>query len=158
MSSDILESQFGPTEVSVLYQDEKTRVICTRAKSDGQVLELSRVLFDPAGIGRFPRTHAAVLAGQSMGKAFRSDGIEFRRETETAYRRTLPANFHAWFGSRRPATVVAVSIMAGPDRQPYAEILEVYSPAVAWPQAGGQPRGDHPAVIKALGELLAGNT
>jgi len=158
LSSEVLEKQFGPTEVSVLYQDGKTRLICTRAATNGQVLELSRVVFNPAGTEKFAETHAAVLAGQSMGKAFKAAGIEFRRETKAAYRRTLPASFGGWFGSGQPANIVVVAILAGPDRTPYADILEVYSPAVDWPQSGGSPSDEHLAIIKAIGELLAGKS
>src|SRR5665213_2595733 len=129
LSSDILEQQFGPTEISVLHQDGSARLICTRASADGQVLEVSRVRFMP-GTDQFPKTHQAVLDGQSMGKAFRADGIKFERKVKTAYRQFLPASFNQWFDNNEIATVVAVSILVGPNETRYAEILEIYSPAV----------------------------
>jgi hypothetical protein len=153
LSSDILEKQFGPTEITVLYQDASTRIICTRTVADGHVLELSRVVFMP-GARDFPETHRAVLDGLSMGKAFRADGIEFRRHVNASYRRSLPAAFKKWFGRGSPATVVAVSILVGPAKTHYADIMETYSPDVRWPHLGGQPTNEHLENIKRLEEFL----
>jgi hypothetical protein len=155
LSSDILESQFGPTEIAVLYQNVAERISCTQAVKSGQALELSHVTFIQPGAKKFPRTHQAVLAGQSIGKVFRNDGIEFRREVSAAYHQTLPANLGRWFGNHKPATVVAVSILAGNDKTAYAEILEIYSPAVSWPQLIGSPAAGHLAIIRSVDEFLA---
>jgi hypothetical protein len=135
LSSDILEAQFGPTELTVLYQDASSRIICTKAKPGGQMLELSFVNFNQAGAGQFPEVHQAVKAGTSIGKAFRDAGIAFKREEQLVDSQALAARFGQQFGSQGAATVMTVSILAGPDQTPYAEILEIYSPAVRWPLA-----------------------
>ena len=136
LSSDILEAQFGPTELTVLYQDETSRIICTKAKSGGQLLELSFVDFSRVGIEKFPEVHWVVTAGTSMGKAFRAAGVPFKRKEQLVDNPVLAAHFGRQFGSAGAATVITVSILAGPDQTPYAEILEIYSPAVHWPSAG----------------------
>ncbi|HEY5152460.1 MAG TPA: hypothetical protein VII55_00640 [Candidatus Saccharimonadales bacterium] len=155
LSSDILEKQFGPTEITVLYQDASTRIICTRTVADGRVLELSRAVFMP-GTRDFEKTHRAVLDGLSMGKAFRADGIELRRHVTASYQRSLPAAFEKRFGRGGQATVVAVSILVGPSETHYADIIETYSPDVSWPRLGAQPVKEHSKNIKRLGEFLAG--
>jgi hypothetical protein len=157
LSSEILEEQFGETEVEVLYQDDAdTRIICTRAMSDRQVLEISRVLFMPGASG-FPETHEKVLGGLSMGKAFKQAGIKFLRPSNPAasYYQVLPTNFGRWFGSDEPASVVSVTVFAGSDKTPYAEILETYSPAVIWEDLNGKPEPGHAAIIAEMDELLA---
>lgn len=156
LSSDILEKQFGPTAVEVLYQDDLTRIIVTSAADSGQILELSYVRFRPASTSKFPGTHGSVMAGTSMGKAFRADGIEFNRNEQAAYGHDLPDVFRQLFNSTETATVVAVTILAGPDKLPYAEILETYAPAVKWPSLRGKPSAGQLAVISLFGELLAG--
>lgn len=138
LSSDILERQFGPTEIKVLLQDGAVRVICTES-AGGQVLELSRVFFKQPVAEELADVHSEILAGTSMGKAFRQRGIVFKRRTRGVYLcgpGRLPAAFGARFGGRGPATVVDVSIVAGPRLTTYADILEVYSPAVSWLAAG----------------------
>lgn len=155
LSSDILEVQFGPTAVAVLHQDAGLRIIATYVKASGRILEVSRVNFVPGGVKKFPDAHQAVLAGVSMGKAFREADIGFIRKTKAVYKQALPGGFRRWFGDDRPATVVAVSILAGPDKTPYAEILETYSPAVRWPESSGRPLPEHRAIIGELDEFLA---
>jgi para-aminobenzoate synthetase component 1 len=134
LSSDVLEQQFGPTTVEVLYQDDKTRTICTKVIATNQILEVSQVTFIQAGLDEFPDTHKTIVAGQSMGKAFRAQGIELIRETQSTYRQAPPDDLSQRFGSNKPVTVVAVSILVGPDKTPYARILETYSPEIVWPE------------------------
>ncbi len=134
LSSDILERQFGPTKLSVLYQGGSSRIICTRAKAGGQMLELSFVNFIAAGVEKFPEVHQAILDGVSMGKAFRAAGVAFSRKERTVDSQALAASFGRQFGGEGSATILEVTILAGPDETPYAEILETYSPAVRWPR------------------------
>ncbi|HZL08226.1 MAG TPA: hypothetical protein VFC50_03470 [Candidatus Dormibacteraeota bacterium] len=155
LSSEILEKQFGPTELNILYQDGAARIITTSAKSNGQVLEISRAQFIPAGISKFPNVHQAVLAGTSMGTAFRSAGITFVRQQQAAYKYDLSANFEYLFGEDGPATIVIVSILVGPEQTPYAEILETYSPVVQWPNLQGVPTDEQLDSIKSLNGFLA---
>jgi hypothetical protein len=141
LSSDILERQFGPTELTVLYQGGTSRIICTKAKASGQVLELSFVNFTRAGAEKFPEVHRAVLAGTSMGKAFRASSVAFRRKERIVHSNDLATHFGRQFGGEGPATILEVTILAGPDKTPYAEILETYSPAVRWPRRQGGKLG-----------------
>ena len=133
LSSEILERQFGPTEVEVLHQDERTRLICTRVIATGQILEVSSVSFIEAGALVFPEVHQAVLAGESMGKAFLEAGVEFARDVQATQRQKLPVEMIRQFEAEGPVTIVEVTILVGPDQTPYAEIIETYSPAVDWP-------------------------
>lgn len=144
LSSDILEQQFGPTEIEVLYQDDQTRIIATKVVDSKQVLEVSWVKFIPAGVKKFSKTHQTVMAGESMGKAFRASDIGFARQEKAAYSYILPANFKRIFGDDKAATIVEVVILAGSNKTPYAEILETYSPAVHWPHLHGQPTDGQP--------------
>ena len=157
LSSDILERQFGPTELEILWQDDKTRIICTKVADGGQVLELSQVAFHQAGIDGFPDIHKEIVDGKSMGKAFAGQGIDFNRQVRAAYeydQRTLPAGFTERFGTVEPATVIDVSIQVGPGGTPYADILEVYSPAVSWNLNSGKVTEEVADRISAFGELL----
>ena len=141
LSSDILEQQFGATEIEVLHQDEQVRIIATYAKGSGRILELSRVIFKNEGIAAFPDTHRSVLAGESIGKAFRKAQIPFGRKVSGVYRQTLSGSFNQRFKSSKPAIVVPVSILVGSDKLPYAEIIETYTPELVWPPQGpGLPR------------------
>jgi hypothetical protein len=157
LSSDILEQQFGPTEITVLYQTGSLRVICSRVVSSGQVLELSLVNFVEAGVNEFSATHKSVLDGKSMGKAFRADGIKFMRREQAAYHYALPSNFTNWFSQDGEATMVAALIMVGPDQTAYAKILEVYSPAVKWPRLHGKPASKHLDELQLLSKLSGNN-
>jgi hypothetical protein len=154
LSSDILERQFGPTNVQILYQDDASRSICTKVVATGQVLELSRVAFLQPGINEFPEVHAAVVAGQSMGKAFKTRDIPFHRETHAAFQFDLPDGFCRQFKSSGLASVVEVSIFVGQQKIPYAKILETYSPAVSWPGPSGAPVDDHLRQIQLFGDFL----
>lgn len=153
ISSAILKRQFGETSVDILYQNERTRIICTKAES-GQVLELSYVAFNPTGAERFPEVHDAIRAGESMGQAFQGRDIAFLREIHAAYNYPLPPHFESWFKSQKPATVVAVSIFVGSENTPYAEILETYSPDVQWPKLRGEPETEQVQKINELNEFL----
>ncbi len=156
LSSDILEGQFGPTEVKILLQDGLERIICTRTP-DGRILELSRVSFKLPGTEEFADVHSQVLSGASMGKAFRDNDIPFKRMTRAVYKCAagrLPAVFRERFGVDGPATVVDVSILVGPRETAYADILEVYSPAVSWPAAAREPDGTAADRLQAFGQLL----
>jgi hypothetical protein len=154
LSSDMLEQQFGPSELEILLQEGMTRIICTKATASGLVLELSQVTFIKTGITEFPEAHHAVVAGQSMGKAFRAHEINFRRQVKRVCRLSLPNTFKQWFGSGDLATVVSVSILVGPDLSPYADILEVYSPAVRWPRVGKEPDAELLSAIQTFSKSL----
>jgi hypothetical protein len=132
LSSDILEAQFGPTEVEILHQDKSERIICTKLVETRQVLEVSHVRFIYEGVSRFPEVHESVLKGWSMGKAFRDAGIEFRRNVHAGFKYNLPPHFTKIYGSEDAANVLRVEIQVGPSGLPYADILETYHPAVDW--------------------------
>jgi hypothetical protein len=159
-SSDVLEDQFGPTTLQVLRQDKTERLVCT-ITSDGRILELSWVRFNLAGAAAFSGVHQNVMAGKSIGKAFRDHGVPFRRRTRSVQRYPsgkLPARISKLFEADGSATVVDVSVLAGSSGTPYADILEVYSPRVAWPQqpqAGFQTGGTMSTRLQELGERLA---
>lgn len=133
LSSDILERQFGPTEIEVLFQDNATRIICTKTIADSQALELSKVEFVQAGVDAYPDIHEEIANGKSMGKAFRGQNVEFTRDIKAAWPQQLPQEFSQTFKQDGEATIVQVTILVGSNNIPYAKILEIYSPVVLWP-------------------------
>ncbi len=133
LSSDILENQFGPTRVNVLYQDNTDRIIQTVTFASEKVLELSWVKFDPEGKEVFAEIHSAVAEGESMGKAFREAGQPFNRETRALGRLILPDSYRQRFDSRNPATVTETDIFVGEDQIFYCHVLETFSPDINWP-------------------------
>jgi len=109
------------------------RIISTKSKSNNQILELSWVTFNLQGISAYPAVHATVWQGKSMGKAFRSAGVAFARDIQAISKSSIPEQLTKLFGRNGLATCIDVSILVGPQKIPYAQILEVYSPAVTWP-------------------------
>lgn len=132
LSSDVLEKQFGPTHVEVMRHDTATRIIRTLTEAD-QVLEVSWVVFEPAGVQSFTGVHEEMGRGASMGKAFESAGVKFTRKNERSRRLLLPFFNEEHFDCEGRATASEVDVVAGDERIPYASILEIYSPAVRWP-------------------------
>lgn len=154
LSSDILERQFGPTELEIMFQDEMTRIICTKAAGDGRVLEVSWVVFASDAATNFPEPYQDMLAGESMGKAFRSHEIKFQRKIKNSYTYDLPPAYQRWFGDAQDATVVDLSILAGPNQRLFAEVLETYRPGTIWPYLTGEPAAEQRRQIGLLGDFL----
>ena len=154
LSSDILEQQFGPTVIEILYQDAHTRVICAKSKKTELVLELSRVEFIKSGTHEFPQIHQEIVEGTSIGKAFRAHAVTFVREVKNTYQCTLPDNFLRWYGNSGPATVVSVSVLVGPKKSLYANILETYSSEVRWPYPHTIPTNDQLQSVQTSDQLL----
>lgn len=156
LSSDILEAQFGPTTLEVLWQDKKTRFITTKSTASGQLLELSWVTFSEAGIAAFPDIHAYVTAGASMGKAFSEKGLVFERQTRGTYHSAhLHPTLTQYFNKPGLATIVDVSVKVGTQKIPYADILEIYSPAVVWPAAAAKAPEAVAGKVEIFAALLA---
>lgn len=154
LSSDILEAQFGPTAIKVLRQDAGKRVISTNA--GGLALEFSLVTLKgsaPASEA-FADVRRDISAGMSMGKAFRGRGIPFKRRVRAVYSYELSDGFRRRFGGSGAATVVEVSVAAGQGAVPYADILEVYAPAVDWPESGPTPPPKTEASLSGFDKLL----
>lgn len=133
LSSDILEAQFGPTSIDVLHDTEQERLIATTVVSSGQRLELSHVHFRQNN-DEFQAIRQAMTQGMSMGKAFREAGVAFERAKQQVEQVALPASLQRWFLIAGEATLVTVTILAGDKRLPFADIFELYSPAVTWPE------------------------
>lgn len=132
LSSDILEQQFGPTTINILHQDDAIRIIQTVVRATGQVLEFSLVRFEAEGTAAFAGIHTQIVAGQSMGKAFRANNIAFQRTELLACRMSVPLKLVTTFGTK-DFTVTAVTVRVGPYQIPYATITEIYSGEVKWP-------------------------
>lgn len=138
LSSDILEQQFGPTKVVILKQNTDIRIINTVVINTGQVLELSIVKFDKSGAKIYKLVHEQIVAGESIGKAFKSAGIEFIRQTKYQTSCVMPVELQKQFLAEGEATCIEVSIIVGPQKTQYCDIFEVYSPAVKWPKTTEQ--------------------
>jgi hypothetical protein len=132
LSSDILEQQFGQTELNIIKQTPEYRIIQTVAKKDSAVLELSFVTFDRTDA--FPIVHAQVLKGSSMGKAYHASGIEFERDIKSVSKLPVPISLQNYFQQKGLSTIVEVSILVGQDHVHYCDIIEIYHPSVKWPQ------------------------
>lgn len=154
LSSGTLEDQFGSTELEVMFQDDTTRIICTKAVGDGRVLEISRVVFAPDAAANFPEPYQAMLAGESMGKAFTSRGIKFQREINNGLTCDLPPAFRRWFGGTHEATVIDLSVLVGPNKTLFAEILETYRPGVEWPYLSGNLTAQQFEQINLINDFL----
>jgi hypothetical protein len=150
----VLESQFGPTKIEILYQVDSTRVIATKTIYSEKVLELSLVEFITSGVDTFPEIHKEILLGKSIGKAFKDSGIEFYRNTHHEYKLILSDKIQNIFTSDRPSNVVDVTINVGPNRIPYARILEAYSPDVIWASKISQLTDIDTEKVKKLDELI----
>lgn len=133
LSSDILQQQFGETQLIILNQNTQYRVIETITTADKTVLELSLVTFDQANVHVFSDIHQAILAGESIGATYKKAGILFKRNVTAINHTLLPAIFAAYFNTQEAATVIEVGILVGPEQIHYCSILEIYSPAVRWP-------------------------
>jgi len=139
LSSDVLEEVFGPTHIVVLHEDDYTRAIAT-VDTRQAILELSMVWFLEGGVREYKAAHKRVMNHESMGKVFKSEGLAFWRHAHEVFRFTLPDNFSRLFGSSAPATIVDVTILVGPDKTPYARILETYTPVLKkWQTTSEQP-------------------
>lgn len=153
-SSDILKQQFGSTRLIVLDQNSEYRIIKTIASDDNSVLELSLVTFDQPNVNTFPDVHQTILAGESIGTAYQNAGILFKRNVTVIQHVTLPSSIASYFKSHEKATVVEVDIRVGPQQIHYCSILEIYSPAVRWPEPETTDSPTVPAQIKAFTKLL----
>jgi hypothetical protein len=160
LSSDILEAQFGPTDIIVLYQDADLRVISTRVIATNQLLELSQVSFIADGVSAFPEIHERIRLGESMGKAFRESAVPFIRSAQHVQLQQLPDIFIRLYKDSRLSTVVTTTILLGPRQIPYAHLLETYNPFVVWPDTIKQ--ATHSALdstisakLEAFGVLLS---
>ncbi len=134
LSSDILEQQFGETQLMILHQNQSKRIIETIASSDKSVLELSIVTFNTASLTYFADVHQTVVGGVSMGKAFKNAGIQFERKVNSIVHSALPPDLAKEFNHDGVATIIDVDIFAGDSKQHYCHILEIYSPKVIWPE------------------------
>ena len=133
--SDILEAQFGPVAVRVLAQTDTKRIVAIYVKATNQVVQYAEVDFDPAGVGLYPLIHRKIRGGAIMGKSFRAAGVPYRRGelSRTAYR--LPQHLKKLFGTdQSTGTRIEVVFEVGPGYQAYARNIEIFSPAVIWPE------------------------
>ncbi|TAL14618.1 hypothetical protein EPN95_02340 [Patescibacteria group bacterium] len=142
LSSDILEKQFGPTELVIIAQNANYRLIKTIAKKNQTVLEISFVRFDTPNINIFADVHQTVLRGSSMGKAFTDAGVQFVRTPRSVDHIEVLPDIQSLFGHVGLATIVTVDIFVGPKKVHYCHITEIYSPLVAWPDIK-TPKSSH---------------
>jgi hypothetical protein len=154
LSSDILEKQFGPTQIDVLHHDEEVRFVQTRVKETGQILELSFVGFHAPVVDKFEEIRQEVMNGKSLGKAFRDRGVAFVRQQQVAVRLELPDVFGKKFASSGLVTVVAATIVVGDEQLEYAEVLETYSPDVSWPEIGGELSDEQSSKLELLTKFV----
>lgn len=132
LASDVLEGQFGPCEIEVLYQNDRERLAAIKALT-GEVLELAMTHFDEQGARKFGDAHDAIVAGGAMGKTFRELEIEFHREVRAIGRQALAKSFATFIDTNGPATIIQADIYVGPSRTLYARVTEIFSHRVVWP-------------------------
>ena len=154
LSSDILEQQFGPTELVIVSQNKKHRTIQTIATQSRAVLELSIVTFDTMNITLFPEIHEQILQGSSMGKAFRDAAIEFVRDVHFVTRNVIPAKIQTMFSSQDAATIIDVDILVGPNKSHYCHITEIYNPIVAWAMSDDPQSPNVEQALRQISKML----
>lgn len=137
ISSDILEGQFGPTHIGVIWQDAQHRIIKTIVTKSDEILELSLVVFNPISASVFPKIHHDILSGNSIGKTFQAANVAFVRDIHSVTQSSLPTHLRSYFSGK--ATVVDVDIFVGKDNVHYCHIIEIYSPKVVWPTGHYRP-------------------
>lgn len=131
LASDILECQFGPSTLSIISQDDTTRLAAITASQPYKLLELAYVTFMEAGVATYPKVHQAILDGEPIGKAFRSRGILFYRDIVSSSLQGLSQETAALFDSgANQAITVVVDIYVGTSRRYYARIVEAYAPDI----------------------------
>lgn len=134
LSSDILEEQFGPTRLSVLAQNKTHRIIQTISEQTSAVLELSLVSFSKDTEILYPQIHQVIYNGTSMGKAFTEAGVVFHRSVSSVTKSMLPSSIARYFSETGLATIVELRVFVGEKSTHYCDIIEIYSPAVVWPE------------------------
>lgn len=169
LASDVLEGQFdGPCTLNVLSQlevpDEEglgrnkvVRLVEIKAPS-GQVVELALTKFkvvtwEELGT-ELAVTHQKVMNGAPMGKTFREHGIPFVRRVRVVNQRLLPDSFCAYFNTALPATVLILDVYIGEEGLHYAQIMEVYTNEVNWPDAPSPSTAEIDRAIEELNGLL----
>lgn len=156
LSSDLLEREHGDTEINILFHDDLARVIATRTVRDKKILEVSWSVFLTGAAELFPEAYEAMKKGESMGEAFTSRDIKFRRSKPVSYLYDLPPAFQRWFGETRNATVIDLTALVGPDEKPFARILETYRPGSIkrWKPLPVEPPYEMRRQIDILGNFL----
>jgi hypothetical protein len=156
-SSDILEKKFGPTTLLVLYSDEENRVSCTKDLSS-KVLEISWVKFIRSPQFNYDSAHKRVLEGESMGKVFKNEAIDFYRETLRSGLEVLPDGLQRMYGDSNNSPVVEVLISVGEQKIPYAKIIETYTSSLSFDDLGvilknDSFKSDLESINKLLGKI-----
>lgn len=128
--SDLLEHKFGSLLLTVLSQSDTERVI-TLSTAQNQVLEHSIVGFLEPGMAAYPDVHQQILDGAMIGKAFVAAGVPYYRDTVSMQSVALSPDLRELFDAEAAGvgTQIEVIVRVGPDRLPYAHIIETYSPA-----------------------------
>lgn len=158
LASDVLEGQFGPCEIEVLYQDNAERLAAIKTLA-GEVLEIAMTNFDGRGAEEFRDAHEAIIGGGAMGKTFRDLNIPFHREMKAIGKRALAENFTPLIDSSRPGTIIRANIYVGQSKTLYAQVTEVFSHKVKWPVSDFTPTHEDDKAIEAalvsLGSILS---
>ncbi len=149
LASDVLEQQFGPCEIEVLYQNEVERLAAIKALT-GEVLELAMTNFDKQGTLAFRDIHEKIAAGAAMGKTFHEMNVIFTRELRAIGRHALSASFAPYIDTSHPSTVIVADIYVGPAKTRYARVAEVFSHKVQWPHSDFQLGKGNEAVLDAF--------
>ncbi|CAN5410902.1 hypothetical protein BH10PAT4_BH10PAT4_0750 [soil metagenome] len=152
LSSDVLEKQFGPTELRILQQTNKYRIIQTIAVNTKMVLELSFVTFDRINV--FPAVHQLILDGGSIGKVYKEAGIFFYRDVRSISTSPVSNILKRFFELSQVLTIVEVSIFVGPEKSHYCDIIEIYAQSVEWPQPVTTTDSDASNRLKEILTLL----
>lgn len=131
--SDFLQTQFGNTEIEVLFQDTCERYVYITTEQ-GMGLELARVCFKPAFNLSYPEVYQVVINGGFIGKTFRSKKIPFYRDIQNEYTALASHEISEAFNHARTIRVIEVDIYVGNSHTHVATITELYSSAVQWPE------------------------
>lgn len=124
--SDLLEEQFGTCNTEILSQDEKTRLVAV--SSSGRVIEIAYTKFAQNGVNAFPEIHETITNGESMGKAFRINNIDFYRAVRLSKVYPVSGIIAEYFGNEHQnLQLVVVDIYVGTTKAHYAQIMEIFA-------------------------------
>ncbi|MDP1694074.1 MAG: hypothetical protein Q8L34_00880 [Candidatus Woesearchaeota archaeon] len=136
-ASELLEQIFGPLEIKIVNQDQEKRTSYDRESlritQDGKVLVYNLVTFNLPIL--FKQEHATILQGNPIGPTFQHYRHHIIRVTRCIFPFASPTSLADLFQTKSNSIVKVVDFYVYQKSRStkYAEIIEIYSPRVRFP-------------------------
>ena len=131
LGTDILEIRFGRVHPKILFQSPLERVSLMITKN-GKVVAYNIVTFEETLY--FPKIHAEILSGKSIGKTLRKHNLDVERVEKCMFRYDFPKKLQDIFGSHNCSGFVKyvelLTTLNDKYQLKYATIVEIYSPHI----------------------------